>query len=308
MSAEIIILGQSMVTAATFFLIPTIGEIFAERSGVLNLGIDGMLLTSAAASFGAAYLTNNLAIGVLVGMIGGGLLALIHAILTITFRVNQVISGIGITIFGTGLSGLVGLAFVGKKITPFPAVPIPLLSQIPILGPIFFNQDILVYTAFILAIAFAILLYKTRLGIIVRTTGENPYAAYSQGFNVVNIRYACVIIGGVLCGLGGAYLSLAWIPLWSEGITKGRGWIVIALTVVALWNPIGALLGSYVFGTFHVLQYQFQPMGIPTPILNMLPYLATIFLLAFWGIVLTTQKVKQVLGAPSALGMPFEPV
>jgi len=304
MSIELI--GSSIVTAATFFLIPTLGEILTERSGILNLGVEGMIISSAAAAFAATYLTGNAMIGVLVGMAVGGILALIHAILSITFNRNQVVSGISLTIFGTGLSGLLGRDFVGRTIAALEPIPIPGLSAIPFFGPVFFNKDILVYASFILVPVLWFILFRTRIGIVIRTVGENPAAAYTQGINVILVRYLCVILGGMLCGLGGAYMTVAWMPAWTEGMTGGRGWIVIALTVVALWHPITAFFGAYLFGMFHVLQFSFQLSGIPVAFINMLPYLSTIAFLVAWGILLNKQKVKRIIGAPSALCVPFE--
>ncbi|MEE9353193.1 MAG: ABC transporter permease [Candidatus Thorarchaeota archaeon] len=304
MSMELI--GSSIVTAATFFLIPTLGEILTERSGVLNLGVEGMVISSAAGAFAVTYLTGNAMIGVLAGMAVGGILALIHAILSITFNRNQVVSGISLTIFGTGLSGLLGRDFVGRTIAALQPIPIPGLSAIPFFGPVFFNKDILVYASFILVPVLWFILFRTRIGIVIRTVGENPAAAYTQGINVILVRYLCVILGGMLCGLGGAYMTVAWMPAWTEGMTGGRGWIVIALTVVALWHPITAFLGAYLFGIFHVLQFSFQLSGIPVAFINMLPYLSTIAFLVAWGILLNKQKVKRIIGAPSALCVPFE--
>ena len=307
MSINFIEVAVDIVAAATFFLIPCLGNILAERSGILNLGVEGMVISGAAGAFAVAYITNNAGLGILGGMLVGGLLALIHGIVTITYNRNQVVSGIALTIFGTGLSGLLGLGFMGKEIIEVELKPIaiPFLSDIPIIGRIFFQQDALVYVSFILVPIFWFILFKTRPGIIIRTVGENPMAAYTQGVNVPLVRYLCLIAGGMICGLGGAYLSVAWIPMWTEGITKARGWIVIALTVVALWHPIGAFFGSYIFGTFEMLEYTFQPFGVPAALLKMLPSLSTIIIIVTWGILITQLKVKRIIGAPSALGTPF---
>lgn len=298
--------GSQIVVAATFFLIPTLGEMISERSGVLNLGVEGMVISGAAGAFAAAHITGNLWIGALVGALVGGLLALIHAIVTITFKRNQVVSGISLTILGTGLSSILGLGLIGIPIVPFRAVAIPGLSAIPIIGPIFFNKNLLVYLSYIMVPVLWFVLFKTRFGIMIRSVGENPMAAYTQGVDVVRIRYLSVIFGGMMCGLGGAYLTLAWIPMWVEGITTARGWIVIALVVVGLWHPIGAFVGSYIFGAFDVLRYTFQPLGVPTAFLNMLPSMSTILFLVIWGVLLNMQNVKRIVGAPSSLCVPFE--
>ncbi len=300
------LIASSVVVAATFFLLPTLGEIITERSGVLNLGIEGMMISGAAGSFAVAYTTGNIWLGLIAGMVIGGGLALIHGIVTITFGRNQVVSGISLTIFGTGLSGLLGLGFAGLPLVPLQPIVIPGLSAIPFIGAVFFNKNILVYLSFILVPVLWFFLFKTRYGIIVRTVGENPIAAYTQGIDVNRVRYLCVIFGGMLCGLGGAYLTLGWIPLWVEGMTNAKGWIVIAIVVVGLWHPIGVLFGAYIFAAFEVLQFTFQPLGIAPAFLNMLPSVTTILVLVIWGILLNVQKVKRIIGAPTALCVPFE--
>lgn len=311
---DITILGHSIVAAATFFLIPTLGEIYSERSGILNLGIEGMVIASAAGAYAVAYTMDSIFLGIISGMIIGAILALIHAIMTITFNRNQIVIGIGLTLFGTGLSGILGKVVVGKSYDSLEDITVPILSEIPLIGPIFFDHNILVYFSLVLTLFLWFILYKTRIGIIIRTVGENPSAAYNQGINVRLTRYLCVIFGGSLAGLGGAYLSLGWLGFWTEGMTQGRGWIVIALVIVAFWNPIGAIFGSYVFGTFDQLQYSLQqesipllfPNGVPAAILKMMPYLTTIVFLAIWSIILSRQKIKSTLGAPSSLAVPFE--
>ncbi|MCK5266162.1 MAG: ABC transporter permease [Candidatus Thorarchaeota archaeon] len=304
MSIELI--ASSVVVAATFFLLPTLGEVITERSGVLNLGIEGMMISGAAGSFAVAYITGSLLIGLIAGMLIGGGLAFIHGIVTITFGRNQVVSGISLTIFGTGLSGLLGLGFAGVPLIPLQPIAIPGLSAIPFLGAVFFNKNILVYLSLIMVPVLWFFLFKTRYGIILRTVGENPIAAYTQGIDVNRVRYICVIFGGMMCGLGGAYLTLGWIPLWVEGMTAAKGWIVIAIVVVGLWHPVGILFGAYIFAAFEVLQFTFQPLGIAPAFLNMLPSLTTILVLVIWGILLNVQKVKRIIGAPTSLCVPFE--
>ena len=300
------LIASSIVVAATFFLLPALGEIITERSGVLNLGIEGMMISGAAGSFAVAYTTGNIVLGLIAGMLIGGALALVHGIVTITFRRNQVVSGISLTIFGTGMSGLLGLGFAGLPLVPLQPILIPGLSSIPFLGEVFFNKNILVYVSFIMVPILWFFLFKTRYGIIVRTVGENPIAAYTQGIDVNRVRYICVIFGGMMCGLGGAYLTLGWIPLWVEGMTAAKGWIVIAIVVVGLWHPVGILFGAYIFAAFEVLQFTFQPLGIAPAFLNMLPSLTTILVLVIWGILLNVQKVKRIIGAPTSLCVPFE--
>lgn len=307
------VIGAQIVFTATFFLIPTLGEIFTERSGVLNLGVEGMIIASAAGSYAVAYVTGSYLIGIIAGMIIGGSLSLIHAVMTITLSRNQIISGIGLTIFGTGLSGYLGREVAGKPLAnKLENISIPGLVDLPIFGHIFFEQNIIVYFSYLMVPILWFILFKTRIGILIRTVGENPSAAYNQGVNVRLIRYLAVLFGGICAGISGSMLSLN--SLWVEGMTQSRGWIVIALVVVALWNPLGAVFGSYIFGYFDVLQFSFQqtpiplifPDGIPAAILNAFPYVFTIIFLAIGAIILSRQKVKGVLGAPTALAVPFE--
>jgi len=297
---------NSIVTSATFFIIPTLGEIYSERAGVLNLGIEGMIIASAASSYSVAYFTQNLWLGVVIGILIGIMLSLVHAITTITFMRNQVVSGIALTIMGTGLSGLVGQNVVGKSLKTFQPIKIPILYDIPIVGAIFFNHDIIVYLAYVLVVITWFILFKTRIGIIIRTVGENPSAAHIQGINVKLTRYLATLFGGAMSGLAGAYLSLAWFSFWSDGMTNGRGWIVIALTIVAFWNPIGAFFGSLLFGAFERYGFALQPFNISVSLLNMMPYIFTIFFLLIWTLILNRQEVKRIIGAPRSLTVPFE--
>ena len=218
---------------------------------------------------------------------------------------------------GTGLSGFLGKEVVGIPLiglTGLERMKIPFLYDIPFFGPVFFNHDILVYFTYLLIPLLWFILFKTRAGIIIRTIGENPVAAQNQGINVRLIRYICVVFGGALAGLAGAYLSLAWQGFWIDNLTGGRGWIVIALVVVALWNPLGAVVGSFLFASFEQLQFLFQstpipllfPSGVPTALLKMLPSVFTIIFLGLLAIIISRQKVKSTIGAPSALAVPFE--
>lgn len=306
-------IGARIVFTATFFLIPTLGEIFAERSGVLNLGVEGMIISSAAGSYAVAYTTGSYVLGIIAGIIIGAMLSMIHAVMTISLTRNQIISGIGLTIFGTGLSGFLGREVAGKPLSEkIVKIAIPGLVDLPVLGRIFFYQNIIVYLSYILVPLLWFILFKTRVGILIRTVGENPSAAHNQGVNVKLVRYLTVIFGGICAGISGSLLSLN--SFWVEGMTQSRGWIVIALVVVALWNPLGAVLGSYIFAYFDVLQFSFQqtaipfifPNGIPGAILNAFPYIFTILFLAIGALILSQQKVKGALGAPTALAVPFE--
>jgi simple sugar transport system permease protein len=292
------------VPAGTPLLFGTIGEILAERSGIMNLGVEGMMLIGAVMGFSAAFYTGNPWLGFALAAFMGGLLSLIHAFISINLRGNQVVSGLALTMFGTGLSGLLGRRFIG---VPLPAsakiggIKIPLLSDIPLLGPLLFRFDPLAYIAIALVPVTWFLLYKTSLGINIRSVGEDPATADAMGVNVFAIRYLCTFIGGVLAGIGGAYLSIVYTPSWIEGMTAGAGWIVIALTIFSLWSPLRALLGAYLFGGVKVLQYRLQPLGISPNLLNTLPFILTILVL----MAASGEVMRRRIGAPSALGLPY---
>jgi len=295
------------IRAGTPLLLGTLGEIYAERSGVLNLGVEGMMIMGAVTGFGVTLTTGNAWLGLAMAALVGGLMALIHAFVSITLRGNQTVSGLALTMFGLGLSGMLGKRYVG---TPLPsrlrAIPIPLLSDIPILGPIFFQHDPLVYLSFLLVPLLWFVLFKTKVGISIRSVGEAPATADALGVNVFLVRYICVFLGGVLAGLGGAYLSVVYAPAWIEGMTAGAGWIVIALTIFAMWSPTRALLGAYLFGWVKVLQYKLQPpppegLGLSPNLLNMLPFILTILVL----LASTGEVMRKRIGAPAALGLPY---
>ena len=293
---------RAAIPAGTPLLLGTLGEIYAERSGVLNLGVEGMMIMGAVTGFGVTFTTGNVWLGLAMAALVGGLLALIHAFLSITLRANQVVSGLALTMFGLGMSGMIGKRFVG---TPLPcrlrAAPIPLLKDIPLLGPVLFQHDPLVYLSLALVPLLWFVLFKTRVGISIRSVGESPATADALGVNVFLVRYACVCLGGLLAGLGGAYLSVVYAPAWIEGMTAGAGWIVIALTIFAMWSPTRALLGAYLFGGVKVLQYRLQPLGISPNLLNMLPFIFTIVVLLAG----TGEVMRKRIGAPSALGLPY---
>jgi simple sugar transport system permease protein len=295
---------RAAVPAGTPLLFGTIGEILAERSGIMNLGVEGMMLIGAVMGFSAAFYTGNPWLGFALAAFMGGLFSLIHAFISINLRGNQVVSGLALTMFGTGLSGLLGRRFIG---VPLPAsakiggIKIPLLSDIPLLGPLLFRFDPLAYIAIALVPVTWFLLYKTSLGINIRSVGEDPATADAMGVNVFAIRYLCTFIGGVLAGIGGAYLSIVYTPSWIEGMTAGAGWIVIALTIFSLWSPLRALLGAYLFGGVKVLQYRLQPLGISPNLLNTLPFILTILVL----MAASGEVMRRRIGAPSALGLPY---
>ncbi|MEQ8221387.1 MAG: ABC transporter permease [Candidatus Eremiobacterota bacterium] len=305
---ELFILIVSILSAAirsgTPVLFATVGEIFTEKSGVLNLGLEGMILTGAVTGYAVNHYTGSLFLGVLAGVLAGGLISLIHAFLTVTLRANQVVSGIALTIFGTGLSGLFGKNLVGIPTKGFTPIAIPVLSDIPVIGTILFNQDILVYFSYVFIPLCNFYIFKTRPGLYMRSTGENPRTADSLGINVSLIRYLYIFTGGLLCGLGGVYLSLAYTPMWVQDMSAGRGWIAIALVIFATWNPVKAAAGAYLFGGVDALQLRIQATGIaniPAPLLKMLPYIFTILVL----LIATKGAARKRIGAPAALGIPY---
>lgn len=299
------------IRAGTSLVYATIGEIYAERSGILNLGVEGMMLMGAVTGFAAAYHTNNAWLGVAIGMLVAGLLSLIHAFLTITLRADQVVTGLALTIFGQGLS-----SFLGQRMGPdgnplvgligprFVRVPIPGLADIPVVGNALFNQDLLVYIMYVFVPIAAFYLYKTRAGLNLRAVGENPATADAMGVNVAGVRYLYTFIGGLLAGLGGVHLSLAYTPGWTENLTGGRGWIAIALVIFAMWSPLRAVVGAILFGGINAIQFRMQAAGttIPSAFLNMLPYFFTIVVLVA---ITWRESISRRVGMPAALGIPY---
>ncbi len=287
-------------------LLVVLGEIVCERSGVLNLGLEGLMLVGALFGFMGAFHTDSLLAGCLLAVSAGALFSLIHAVLTISLRANQIVSGLALTIFGVGFTSFLGeetgLVMVPASVS-FRAIPLPFLSEIPFLGPVLFHQDVLVYLTFILTAAVWFILTRTRLGLNIRSVGENPAAADVMGVNVIAVRYLAVLSGGVLAGLGGAYLSLALSPGWKEQMTAGRGWIAIALVIFGNWRPGRAAFGAILFGALYALDAKVQARGtlIPTQFLQMLPYLATIAFLA----IARTRFYRKTMGTPEALGKPY---
>lgn len=292
------------IAAGTAILYACLGEILAERAGVLNLGVEGMMLLGALGGFGVTYWTGNAWLGALAAMLVGGLLSLVHALLSVTLRANQVVSGLALTLFGTGLSAFLGQPLVGQPAPDyFRKIPIPVLSDIPVLGPILFSQDALTYLSYVLVPVLWVWIYRTRPGLYLRAVGESPATTDAMGLSVVGLRYLYVFLGGVLAGLGGATISLATNPGWVENITAGRGWIAIALVIFATWNPARAALGAYLFGGVEALQFRLQSEGttISPFFLNMLPYIFTIVVL----VLATQETVRRRVGAPAALGLPY---
>lgn len=276
----------------------------AERSGVINLGVEGMMLIGAVTGYLAMNETASLATGVAAALAAGALVASVHAFFSVSVRANQIVSGLGITIAGTGLAALLGRSVVGvPPRATFDDLHVPLLGDIPWLGGILFDQHALVYVGYVLAPVVWWTLRRTRVGLHLRAVGENPAAADAMGVRVDVYRYGAVLFGGALAGLAGASFSLAESPGWTEGMTAGRGWIALALVIFATWNPMRALLGAYFFGALDVLAFRAQIIGVDVPatILGMIPYVATIVVLT----IVTVLGARKRLGAPAALGVPY---
>lgn len=293
---------QRTLVAGTPLLLATTGEVICERSGILNLGVEGVMAVGAVTAFIITMTTGSPWLGVLVAMGAGMAISVIHAFASVTLQANQVVSGLALTMLGLGLSGMMGKPYVGKPLAiKMQDLTIPWLSDIPIIGKAVFSQSPFLYLAVFLALAAWFFLERTRLGIQVRSTGENPKATETQGVNVFLIRYVCVIIGGGFSALAGAHLSISYSKSWIEGMTAGRGWIAIALTIFALWNPGRAIWASFLFGGIFVAQYLMQPLGISPNFLAMLPYIATLLIL-----LLISFRDPRKLNAPAMLAAPYK--
>ncbi len=303
MSPAAVAVLAAAVRAGTPVLFATLGEIFAERSGVLNLGVEGMMLVGALAGFVTTVRTGHPWLGLLAAAAAGAALSLVHAVLSISLRANQIASGLALTIFGTGLSASLGRSYIGVPAAGFQPFPLPGLGDIPILGPMLFRQDALVYLSYALVAAAWYALYRTRWGLELRAVGERPEAADAMGVDVARVRYGCVAIGGVLAGVGGAYLSTAYTSMWIENMTAGRGWIAVALVIFATWDPLRAVLGAYLFGGVNALQLYLQASGtgLPVYLLLMAPYVFTMVVL----VIATRGTVRRRLGTPAALSLSY---
>ncbi|SFI90397.1 nucleoside ABC transporter membrane protein [Pseudomonas guineae] len=295
----------AMVRTGTPLLLVALGELVCEKSGVLNLGQEGMMLFGAVIGFIVALSTGNLWLGVLLAMSAGMLLSMLFAAVALGFNANQVATGLALTIFGVGLSTFVGAAWVGKPLAGFEPIAIPLLSEIPLIGRMLFDQDVLVYLSFALFGLVAWVILKSRIGLIIQAVGENPDAASAMGLPVLRVRTLAVLFGGAMAGLAGGYLSLAYTPMWAENMTAGRGWIALALVVFASWRVLRVLLGAYLFGLASIIHLVAQGIGlsIPSNLLAMLPYVATILVL----VLLSRDAIKTRLFAPVSLGKPWQP-
>lgn len=293
------------IAAGTPLVFAALGELVTEKSGVLNLGVEGMMLVGAIAAFAATAATGSPWTGVLAGMLAGAATALIFAVLTLTLMANQVAAGLALSLFGVGLSAFVGKSYESVSLAASAPLKVPLLSDIPLIGPVLFSQQPLVYVSWAAFAGIAWFLYRSRPGLVVRAVGEAPKSAHAIGYSVISIRYLATLFGGAMAGIGGAFLSVFYTPLWVENMTAGRGWIALALVVFATWRPARVMIGAYLFGGVTVAQFFAQGEGaaIPSQFLSMLPYLATIVVL-----VLISRNLNTIrLNAPVSLGKPFHP-
>jgi len=300
---DIVTLIATLMAASTPVLLAATGELVAEKSGVLNLGVEGMMIIGAVAGFATAVGTGSPVLGFLGGAIAGALLATLFAVLTQVFLSNQTATGLALTLFGLGLSALFGKGFEGARPPVTGKVPFGPLSEIPVLGRILFSHDWVVYLSLALVAALWAFLKFTRAGLILRAVGENAEAAHALGYRVVAVRLAALAFGGALAGLGGAYLSLVRVPQWTEGMTAGAGWIALAIVVFASWRAERVLIGAYLFGGITALQLQLQAAGyaIPVHLLSMAPYVLTIVVL----VILSAIHRRGAQAAPAALGRSF---
>jgi len=295
----------TVVAASTPLLLAAAGELVVERAGVLNLGVEGMMIVGAACGFAGAFATGSILIGAICGILGGAGLSAIFALLTLGLAANQVASGLALTILGVGLSGLIGADFVGQKITGAPNLYVPYVTDIPLLGKLLFGENFFVYLSIALIVLIWHFLYRTRGGMVLRAVGDNHASAHALGYPVLRIRLLAVLFGGACAGLAGAYLPLAYTPFWTSGMTAGRGWIALALVVFASWLPWRLLIGAYLFGGITILQLHAQAfgVGIPSQLMSSLPYLATIVVL----VAISWMRGRAGSPAPASLGLAFVP-
>ena len=298
-----LVLLASLMVAATPILLAALGEVVVEKSGVLNLGVEGMMITGAICGFAVAVETGSPVLGFVAAAAGGAALSLIFGLLTQVLLSNQVATGLALTLFGLGFASLLGQNYVGKVPPKTAELPIPLLSDIPLLGPVLFGHDVWVYVSILLAAAIWAVLTHSRAGLILRAVGENHDAAHALGYKVIRIRILAIMFGGACAGLGGAYLSLVRVPSWTDGITAGAGWIALAIVVFGAWRPGRVMLGAYLFGGITVLQLNLQAAGarVPVEYLSMSPYVITILVL----VIMSSSRSRASLNAPAALGRSF---
>ena len=295
------------VVAGTPLLFATLGELITEKSGSLNLGVEGMMLMGAVMGFTGGYVTGSPYVALLAALLAGGAGAFIFAVITVSLRANQVVTGLTLTIFGTGFASFVGENKIGFAVPDaikgfFAERNIPLLGDIPFIGPVFFKQDVFVYLGYICVIFAAIYLNRTRIGLNCRAVGESAGSADASGINVTRYRYANIIAGGALCGLGGAYLALVTVPIWQADVVTGRGWIAVALVIFASWKPSKALVGAYLFGALNILGLRLKSVGIHISqyLVDMIPYVATILI-----VIISTHKNKKEDKGPADLSKSY---
>ena len=295
----------TIATAATPLLIAALGELVVERSGVLNLGVEGMMLMGAVSGFAIAQMTGSAWLGLIAAVLVGVVFAAIFGFLTLILVTNQVATGLALTILGVGASALLGESFVGLPGVRLEAFHIPYLSNIPLVGRLLFGQDPIFYLSILLVIGVAWFLFRTRAGLTLRAIGDNHGSAHALGVHVVRARYLAVLFGGACAGLAGAQLSLVYVPQWVENMTAGRGWIALALVVFASWRPWRVLIGAYLFGAVTIGQLHAQALGfgLPSQFLSALPYLATIVVL----VIISRNKRLTMMNTPASLGKPFVP-
>lgn len=295
----------TIATAATPLLVAAIGELIVERSGVLNLGVEGMMIMGAVAGFGAGYLTGSPWLGLLAAVLVGALFSLLFAVMTLSLATNQVATGLSLTLLGLGLSGMMGTGFVGLPGERLPNLYIPVLTDLPVVGRLVFGQDPVFYISIALIAGVAWFLFRTRTGLTLRSIGDSHTSAHALGIHVLRYRYLAVLFGGACAGLAGGQLSLVYTPQWVENMAAGRGWIALALVVFASWRPWRVLAGAYIFGAVWIGQLHAQAFGIPVPsqFLSSLPYLATIAVL----VLISRNKRLTMMNTPAALGQPFVP-
>jgi simple sugar transport system permease protein len=293
----------SVMASSTPLLLAATGELVTERAGVLNLGVEGMMLVGAVTGFAVGHLTGSTVLGVIAATAGGAALSAIFAFLTLALLSNQTAAGLALTIFGRGFSSLLGAAYVGIKGPELPKLDLPGLSHLPFFGPVLFGQDPLVYASFAILAAVAWFLYRTHAGLVLRSVGDSHDAAHAIGYPVNAIRLGATLFGGAMAGLGGGYMSLAYSPLWAENMTAGRGWIALALVVFATWRPAWLLGGAYLFGAIMYLSLYVQGLGIaiPSQFVSALPYIGTVVVLA----IISRDRRRIRLNQPACLGKPF---
>ncbi len=303
--AEIQGLLLTIVTAAMPLLLASLGELVAERSGVLNLGVEGMMAMGAVVGFITGYATGSPALGVLAAILAGAAMAALFAVLTLIFVANQVASGLALTLFGLGLSALIGDRFVSVPGFGLDRIHVPGLTDIPLIGPLLFGEDPLVYLGVALTIGVGWFLFHTRAGLIVRATGDNHLSAHSLGYNVIRVRFLAVMFGGACAGLAGGYLSIVYSPQWIPNMTAGRGWIALALVVFGTWRPVRVAVGAVLFGAISILQLNAQGYGVALPpqFLNSLPYLTTVVVL----VIISRNRTLLRVNTPACLGQAFVP-